>query len=77
MSTRSQVNFEWGTAVEIAATALTAREVVVDTTNQRLILMDGVINGGHPVASEAFVTAAIASLAAGLSQNLTLSRRCI
>lgn len=77
MATRSQVNFEWGSAAEIAGVALTAREVVVDVTNQRLVLMDGATLGGKPVAMEAFVTAAIAALTAGLSQNLVLSRRCI
>jgi hypothetical protein len=39
--------------------------------------MDGVTNGGKPVAMIADVTTAIAALTAGLSQNLTLPRRCI
>lgn len=77
MATRSQVNLEWGTAAEIAAVTLTDREIVVDTTNRRLVLMDGTTAGGKPVAMEAYVTAQIAALTSGVSQNLTLSRRCI
>lgn len=77
MATRSQVNLEWGTAAEIAAVTLTDRELIIDTTNRRLVLMDGVTQGGKAVAMEAYVTAQIAALTAGLSQNLTLARRCI
>lgn len=77
MANRSQVNLSWGTAAEIAAVPLTDRELVVDTTNRRLVLMDGSTNGGKPMATEAYVTAQIAALSSGVSQNLTLSRRCI
>jgi hypothetical protein len=71
MSTRSQVNLEWGTAAEIAATALTARELVVDTTNQRLVLMDGTTLGGKNVAMIADVTSAIGALTSGGQANFT------
>lgn len=71
MSTRSQVNLEWGTAAEIAATALTDRELVVDTTNRRLVLMDGSTLGGKPVAMIADVTSAIGALTSGGQANFT------
>ena len=65
MSTRSQVQFSWGTAAEISALTGVAREVWVDTTNQRLVLMDGLTTGGKPVASEAYVQTQIASAGTG------------
>jgi hypothetical protein len=77
MSTRSQVNRPYGTASEIAATALGDRELVVDITNQRLVLMDGVTLGGKPVAMVADVTAAIATTAIDDGPaNFTLFSRC-
>lgn len=69
MSTRSQVNLEWGTATEIASVTLTDRELVVDTTNRRLVLMDGATLGGKPVAMIADVTAAIGALTSGVAAN--------
>jgi hypothetical protein len=77
MATRSQVQFNYGTATEVAAYTGVAREVIVDSTAQRLILTDGVTAGGKAIAMEAYVLAQIAALTAGLSQNITLSRRCI
>lgn len=71
MTTRSQVQMEWGTAAEIAAVTLTDRELVVDTTNRRLVLMDGVTLGGKPVAMIADVTAAIGALTSGTQANFT------
>jgi hypothetical protein len=65
MANRSQVNFSWGTAAEIAAVTLTDREVIVDTTNRRLVLMDGVTLGGKPMASESYVQNAVASSGGG------------
>jgi hypothetical protein len=62
---RSQVQFSWGTAAEIAGLTGVAREVWVDTTNQRLMLMDGITAGGKPVASEAYVQAQVAGVTAG------------
>jgi hypothetical protein len=69
MTTRSQVNLEWGTAAEIASVTLTDRELVVDVTNRRLVLMDGVTLGGKPVAMIADVTAAIGALTSGVAAN--------
>jgi hypothetical protein len=65
MSTRSQVQFTWATAAELAALVGTAREVWVDTTNQRLVLMDGATLGGKPMASEAYVQTQVASAGSG------------
>jgi major tropism determinant Mtd-like protein len=65
MSTRSQVQFTWATASELASLTGVAREVWVDTTNQRLVLMDGVTAGGKPVASESYVQTQIAGVTAG------------
>lgn len=71
MTSRSQVNLSWGTAAEIAATALTDRELIVDTTNHRLVLMNGAVVGGFPVASEAFVTTAVAGGGGGAAGNFS------
>lgn len=68
MSTRSQVQFEWGTATEISSFTGVDREVVVDATNRRLVIMDGTTAGGAPQASEAYVQAQLAS--AGVSMLL-------
>jgi hypothetical protein len=65
MANRSQVNLSWGTAAEIAAVTLTDRELIVDTTNRRLVLMDGVTAGGKPMASESYVNTAVASAGGG------------
>jgi hypothetical protein len=61
MTTRSQVQFSYGTAVQIAATMGAAREIYVDVTNQRLVLMDGITPGGKPIATEAYVQNQIAA----------------
>ncbi|MGJ5163150.1 hypothetical protein [Bradyrhizobium sp. HKCCYLR1051] len=65
MANRSQVQFNWGTAAEIAAYTGVAREVIVDTTNQRLVLMDGTTAGGKPMASEAYVLTQVAGVSGG------------
>ncbi|WP_316184746.1 MULTISPECIES: hypothetical protein [unclassified Bradyrhizobium] len=65
MTTRSQVQFNWGTASEIAAYTGVAREVIVDTTNERLVLMDGTTAGGKPMASESYVQTQVAGASGG------------
>ena len=69
MSTRSQVQFSWGTAAEIAGYLGVAREVIFDTTNVRLVLMDGITLGGKPMATEAYVQAQVAGSSGGGGGN--------
>jgi hypothetical protein len=73
MSTRSQVQQVWATAAELASLTGVDREIWVDTTNRRLVLMDGVTAGGKPVAMEAYVQAQIAGVSAGANSFLQWS----
>lgn len=61
MTIRSQVQFNWGTAAEISIYTGVDRELIVDTTNRRIVLMDGISAGGKPMASEAYVQTQIAT----------------
>lgn len=65
MTTRSQVQHPYGTAAEIAAYTGVAREIIIDTTNWRAFLMDGVTVGGKPLASETYVQAQVAAVSGG------------
>jgi hypothetical protein len=65
MSTRSQVQFAWATAAEIAALTGVAREVWVNTTDQTLVLMDGTTLGGKRMASESYVQTQVVSIGGG------------
>lgn len=66
MSTRTQVQMEWGTAVEIASFTGVAREPVWDTTNQRIVVMLGTGAGNKvPMASEGYVDTKVAAVTAG------------
>lgn len=76
MSVRSQDQLNWGTAAEVASYTGVARELIVDTTNQKLFLTDGATIGGKAVAMEAYVLAQIAVLTAGVFQNEYLFDNC-
>jgi hypothetical protein len=66
MSTRTQVQMEWGTALEIASFAGVAREPVWDTTNQRIVIMLGTGAGNKvAMASEPYVDAKVALAGGG------------
>jgi hypothetical protein len=69
MSTSTVVQQSWLTATENAAAIKEERRLIVDTTNWRLVVHDGATIGGKPQASEAYVQAQIALLAAGNFQN--------
>lgn len=69
MTTATQVRWRRGTAVQVAAFTGADGEVVVDTTTHRLVVQDGATAGGIPQATEAYVQAQIAALAAGNFQN--------
>ena len=73
----SQVQFRRNTAANLATFTGALGEAVIDTTNWCWRVHDGVTVGGYPQASQAYVLAQIGALTAGLSQNLTLPRRCI
>ncbi|WP_316171030.1 hypothetical protein [Bradyrhizobium sp. SZCCHNRI1058] len=62
---RSQVQHSHGTAAEIATRTGVAREIWVDTTNERLVLMNGTTPGGKPMASEAYVNSQVAAVSGG------------
>jgi hypothetical protein len=68
----TQLQLRRGTALQVAAFTGAVAEVTVDTTNNRLVVHDGVTSGGKPQASEAYVQAQLAQLASGNSQNLFL-----
>lgn len=77
MSTRTQIQYEWGTASEIAAFTGVAREPVWDTTNQRLVVMLGTGPGNKvAMATESYVDAKVAAIATGNVQNLFLFNSC-
>lgn len=76
MTTATQVQLRRGTATQVAAFTGAEGEVTPDLTNRRLVLHDGVTPGGAPQASEAYVQAQIAALAAGTIQNLVLAATC-
>jgi hypothetical protein len=77
MSTSTVVQQSWLTAAENASAIKEDRRLIVDTTNYRLIIHDGATTGGRPQASEAYVQAQIATLAAGNFQNLYLFQNTI
>lgn len=77
MTTATQVQLRRGTASQVAAFTGAAGEVTPDTTNHRLVLHDGATAGGFPQATEAYVQAQIAALAAGNFQNLYLFNNTI
>ncbi len=74
MTTRTQIQMEWGTSTEIAAFAGAAREPVWDTTNQRIVVMLGTGAGNKvAMASESYVTTAISGVTAGANALLQWS----
>lgn len=77
MTTATQVQLRRGTGAQVAAFTGAAGELTPDMTNFRTVLHDGVTAGGHQQASMADLSAAIAAIGSGLSQNLTLARRAI
>jgi hypothetical protein len=76
MSTATQVQLRRGTATQVAGFTGAAGEVTPEMTNFRLVLHDGTTAGGHPQATEAYVQAQIALLAAGTIQNVVLASSC-
>jgi hypothetical protein len=76
MSNYTQVELAWLTTAENAAATHPAREPIVDTGTYRLVIHDGSTAGGHPHATEAYVQAQIALLAAGTIQNVVLASSC-
>jgi hypothetical protein len=67
--TSSVVKQSWLTAVENASATKEERRLIVETTNWRIIIHDGVTAGGRPQASIADVNNAIASFTAGQAAN--------
>lgn len=52
-NTKSPVQQYGATQAELAAKAGVARQLVIDTTNNTVVVMDGVTAGGHPMAKAA------------------------
>ncbi|MGJ5036603.1 hypothetical protein ACQR13_21055 [Bradyrhizobium sp. HKCCYLRH3059] len=74
MTTHTQFGFGYGTAAQIGAYNGLQFEPVYDTDNQRVVVMLGTGAGNKvAMASEAFVTAAIASVSAGANAYLQWS----
>lgn len=68
MTTRTQLQMEWGTALEIASFTGVAREAVWDTTNLRIVVMLGTgIGNKVAMASETYVDNKVALAGAGSS----------
>jgi Major tropism determinant N-terminal domain len=77
MTTRSQVQINWGTAAEIATYVGVARELILDTTNNRLVITDGVTAGGVAVIpNKAYVDNLVAGFSANVASNLGLWASC-
>jgi hypothetical protein len=71
MTTATKLQLRRGTSAQVAAFVGAEGEVTPDLTNYRLVLHDGSTAGGHPQATEAFVAASIAAIAAGTAANIT------
>lgn len=76
MTTATRVQLRRGTAAQVAVFTGAEGELTPDMTNHRTVLHDGLTVGGFPQASEAYVTAAIAALAAGTANNLIFQQTC-
>ena len=50
-----------GTATQVASYTGPSGEVVVDTTNNRLVVQDGMTEGGWPIASAAALSSLLAT----------------
>jgi len=64
--TATQLQFRRGTAAQLATFAGAAGEVVVDTTNNRLVVCDGSTVGGFPAAKLSEVPALLSYQGSGL-----------
>jgi hypothetical protein len=74
MSTHTQFGFGFGTSAQIGAYNGLQFEPVYDTDNQRVVIMLGTGAGTKvAMASEPFVTAAIAGVSAGANASLLWS----
>lgn len=78
MTVRAVYQMEWGTSAELAAFAGAAREILFDTSNNRIVIMMGTGAGNMwPQASVAYVDAQIANVAAGAPGMLIAQRQLL
>lgn len=75
--TATQVQHRRGTTVQHSTFTGAVGEVTVDTTTDSLVVHDGATVGGYRQASQAYVDAQVATVAAGNYQNLYLSQNTI
>jgi hypothetical protein len=78
MTVRASYQLEWGTSAEIAAFAGLPRELVWDSSNNRIVVMMGTGAGNSwPQASVTYVDAQIANVAAGAPGMLIAQRQLL
>lgn len=77
MTTATQVRRRRGTTAQHATFTGAAGEVTVDTTTNSLVVHDGAAVGGIRQASEAYVQAQVAIVAAGNFQSIFLFNNTI
>jgi hypothetical protein len=70
MNTSTVAQQSWLTAAENAVATKEERRIIIDTTNWRIIVHDGVTPGGKAQASMADVNTAIAGVSAGANAFL-------